>query len=254
VVAGASALMHFLGQVFGWLTTSDHWFGGDGLVHELRQHLQVSAAALLVAVAIALPIALVLGHTRRGGVVAINVANAGRALPTYALLVLAVTVVGISSPRLLAWTGSAATFFALLVLGIPPILTNTYVGMLEVDRDLVDAARGVGMNGVQVLLRVELPVALPLVMAGVRTAALGVVATATLASWTGYDTLGTPINVGIAVSDNVAVFAGALVVAALALTVEAGLAGVQRLVVSPGLRDPGGERSRGGGAGWGRAR
>ena len=97
------------------------------------------------------------------------------------------------------------------VLGIPPILTNAYVGMREVDRDLVDAARGgLGMGGLQVLLRVELPVALPLVMAGVRTAALGVVATATLASWTGYDTLGTPINVGIAVRDNVQVFAGAL--------------------------------------------
>ena len=176
-------------------------------------------------------------------------ANAGRALPTYALLVLAVTVFGIGSPPLLAWTGSAATFIALLLLGIPPILTNAYVGMLEVDRDLVDAAKGVGMRGFQVLLRVELPVALPLVMAGVRTAALGVVATATLASWTGYDTLGTPINVGIAVRDNVQVFAGALLVAMLALIVEVGLAVAQRFLVSPGLVSS--DRVR---AGFGRAR
>jgi osmoprotectant transport system permease protein len=227
--------MHFLHEVVNWLADGDHWFGRDGLLHLLRQHLQVSAASLAVAIVIALPIGLAFGHFRRGGVVAINIANAGRALPTYAVLVLAVTVFGISSPRPLAWTGSAATFVALVLLGIPPILTNAYVGMLEVDADLVDAARGVGMRGFQVLLGVELPVALPLVMAGVRTAALGVVATATLASWTGYDTLGTPINIGIAVRDNVQVFAGALVVAVLALLVEVGLAGAQRLLVSPGL-------------------
>src|SRR5204862_6840039 len=121
------------------------------------------------------------------------------------------------------------------LVGMAPILRNAYVGMVEVDRELVDAARGVGMRGYQVLLGVELPVALPLVLAGIRTAALGVVATATLASWTGYDTLGTPINVGIAVRDNVRVFAGALLVAVLALIVEAALALAQRLLVSPGL-------------------
>lgn len=242
--------MHFLGQVFGWLTTSDNWFGGNGLVHELRQHVQVSAAAMLVATAIALPAALLLGHYRRGGVVAINVANAGRALPTYAVLVIAVAANhGIGSPRLFAWTGSAVTFVALLLLGLPPILTNAYVGMRAVDHDLVDAARGLGMRDLQVLWRVELPVALPLIMAGIRTAALGVVATATLASWTGYDTLGTPINIGIAIRDNVQIFAGALLVAALALLVEVALAGVQRLVVSPGLR-----REEAAVAGWGRAR
>src|SRR5262245_16015546 len=106
--------MHFFAHVYGWLTTSDHWFGGDGLIHELRQHLQVSAAALLVATVIGLPIALLLGHYRKGGVLAINVANAGRALPTYAVLVLAVAANhGIQSPRPFAWTGSAVTFVAL---------------------------------------------------------------------------------------------------------------------------------------------
>lgn len=241
--------MHFLREVLDWLGNGDHWFGRDGLLHLLRQHLQVSAASLVVAICIALPIGLALGHFRRGGVVAVNVANVGRALPTYGVLVLAVTVFGISSPRPLAWTGSAATFVALVLLGIPPIITNAYVGMLEVDRDLVDAARGVGMRGFQVLVGVELPVTLPLVMAGIRTAALGIVATATLASWTGYDTLGTPINVGIAVQDNVQVFAGAFLVATLALLVEAGLAWTQHLLVSPGLALS--DRTR---SGFGRAR
>jgi osmoprotectant transport system permease protein len=241
--------MHFLRQVVDWLANGDNWFGRDGLVHLLRQHLQVSAASLAVAIMIGLPIGLALGHFRRGGAIAINVANAGRALPTYAVLVLAVTVFGISSPRPLAWTGSAATFVALVLLGIPPIITNAYVGMIEVDRELVDAARGVGMRGFQVLVGVELPIALPLVMAGIRTAALGVVATATLASWTGYDTLGTPINVGLAVQDNVRVFAGALIVAVLALLVEVGLAWTQHLLVSPGLALS--DRTR---TGFGRAR
>jgi osmoprotectant transport system permease protein len=227
--------MHFLHQVLNWLGNGDNWFGRDGLVHLLRQHLQVSAASLVVAIVIGLPIGLTLGHFHRGGALAINVANVGRALPTYAVLVLAVTVLGISSPRAFAWTGSFATFVALVLLGIPPIVTNAYVGMLEVDRELVDAARGVGMRGFQVLVGVELPVTLPLVMAGIRTAALGIVATATLASWTGYDTLGTPINVGIAVNDNVQVFAAAFLVAVLALLVEAGLAWTQHLLVSPGL-------------------
>jgi osmoprotectant transport system permease protein len=227
--------MHFLRQVLDWLANGDNWFGRDGLVHLLRQHLQVSAASLAVAILIALPIGLVLGHFRTGGAIAINVSNAGRALPTYAVLVLAVTVFGISGPRVLSWTGSAATFIALVLLGMPPIITNAYVGMVEVDRELVDAARGVGMRGWQVLVGVELPIALPLVMAGIRTAALGVVATATLASWTGYDTLGTPINVGIAIQDNVRIFGGALLVAVLALLVEVVLAWAQHLLVSPGL-------------------
>lgn len=240
--------MHFFAHVYGFLTTSANWFGANGLVHELRQHVQVSAAAMLAAIVIALPVALLLGHYRRGGVVAINVANAGRALPTYAVLVLAVAAFGIESPRPLAWTGSAVTFLALVLLAMPPILTNAYVGMREVDSELVDAARGLGMRDLQVLWRVELPVALPLVMAGIRTAALGVVATATLASWTGYDTLGTPINIGIAVRDNVQVFAGALLVAVLALLVEVALAGAQHVIVSPGLRTR--EPAR---AGWGRA-
>ena len=238
--------MHFLRQVLDWLGNGDHWFGRDGLVHLLRQHLQVSAASLVVAIFIALPIGLALG-LRRGGVVAINVANAGRALPTYAVLVLAVTVFGISSPRPLAWTGSAATFVALVLLGMPPIITNAYVGMLEVDRELVDAARGVGMR-LPGAGRCRAPGGAAVGDGGVRTAALGVVATATLASWTGYDTLGTPINVGIAVRDNVQVFAGAFLVAVLALLVEAGLAWAQHLLVSPGLAS---DRTR---SGFGRAR
>jgi osmoprotectant transport system permease protein len=225
----------FLGDVAQWLTDGEQWRGSDGIPHLLRNHLQVSAASVLIAILVAVPVGLALGHLHRGGAVAVNVANIGRALPTFALLVLAVQVFGISSPRALAWTGSAATFVALLLLAVPPILTNTYVGMAEVDPELVDAARGMGMRPRQVLTGVELPVALPLVFAGVRTAALNVVATATLAAYTGFETLGTPIIVGIKVRDNPRVFAGALLVAVLAILTEVSLAALQRAVVSRGL-------------------
>ena len=151
--------MHFLHQVVDWLSTGDNWFGSaTASCTTCASISRCRRPSLLVAVMIALPIGLALGTLPPGGAIAINVANAGRALPTYAVLVLAVTVFGISSPRPLAWTGSAATFVALVLLGIPPILTNAYVGMIEVDRDLVDAARGVGMRGFRSSTGVELPV------------------------------------------------------------------------------------------------
>ena len=161
-------------------------------------------------------------------------------MPSFGILIIAFQVFGL---------GDTPVVIALVALAIPPMVTNSYVGLAEVDKDVRDAARGMGYRELAQLMRIELPLAVPLVMAGIRTSALGVVATATLASWTGYDTLGAPINVGIAVRDNVQVFAGAVIVAALALAVEIGLAGAQRLLVSPGLRSEG--RAR---AGWGRAR
>jgi osmoprotectant transport system permease protein len=227
--------MDFLSDVWGWLTDSENWTGSDGIPALTKNHLQVSIAAMLTATVIALPIGLWLGHLRRGGVIAINVANVGRALPTYAILVFAVLWIGISSPTWLEWTGSAATWIALVLLAIPPILTNTYVGMVEVDADLVDAARGMGMKGPQIARRVELPMAVPLVMAGIRTATLAVIATATLAAFTGYDTLGTPINIGLRVNDSVRVFGGALLVSVLAISIDLFLALAQRTLTSPGL-------------------
>lgn len=228
--------MSFLVDVYHWLTAGEQWRGSAGVPTLVRQHLQVSIASLAAAIVLAAPLAAFLGHRRTGGVVAINVANAGRAVPAYALLVLAVQLVGIDNPRFFAWTGSFTAFVALVALGVPPIFTNTYIGMREVPDELVDAARGMGLSEREVVTRVELAVASPLIFAGIRTAMVGIVATASLASFVGVDTLATPIYIGININDNVPVFGGALLVASLAILVDAALAFVQRLVISPGLR------------------
>ncbi len=228
--------VHFLVNVWHWLTASDQWHGGDGVPHLLANHVRVSVASLLVAFLCSVPLGAWLGHRRVGGVVAINVANVGRAIPVYALLVLGVQVFGISNPTGFGWTGSFSAFLPLVLLGIPPMLTNTYVGVRDAGDELVDAARGMGLSEGDILRRVEIPVALPLILTGVRTAMVGIVATATLASFTGYDTLATPIYIGLKIGDNVAVFGGAVLVGLLAVFADSVLALVQRAVVSPGLR------------------
>jgi osmoprotectant transport system permease protein len=236
--------MHFLVDVWHWLTASAQWHGGDGVPHLLANHLRVSFSSLLVAMVIAVPLGAWLGHRGVGGVVAINVANVGRAIPVYAMLVLAVQIFGITSPTGFAWTGSFVAFVPLVLLGIPPMLTNSYVGVHEVGEELVDAARGMGLSEREILQRVEFPVALPLIMAGIRTAMVGIIATATLASFTGVDTLATPIYIGLNTNDNVAVFGGAVLVAVLAVVADLALAVVQRSVVSPGLRAGHARRTR----------
>jgi osmoprotectant transport system permease protein len=220
--------MDFLGDVASWL--GDNWSGGvgGGIDHRAFEHLQISGLSLLIALALALPPALLLGHLGRGGTVAINVANIGRALPSFAILVLAFQITG----RI----GVVPTVVALVALAIPPVFTNTYVGLREVDLDIRESAAGMGMNGRQVLARVELPMALPLIMAGIRTSAVQVIATATLAVLIGWGGLGYYIIVGLRLNDNVQVFGGALVVVVLALLADLALAGVQRLVVPRGLR------------------
>ncbi|MDP9335602.1 MAG: ABC transporter permease [Actinomycetota bacterium] len=237
-------LVHFLVDVWHWLTSGDQWHGGDGIPHLLANHVRVSISSLLVATAIAVPLGAWLGHRGVGGVVAINVANIGRAIPVYAMLVLAVQIFGITSPRGFGWTGSFVAFVPLVLLGIPPMLTNSYVGVSEVGEELVDAARGMGLSEGEILRRVEIPVAMPLIMAGIRTAMVGIVATATLASFTGVDTLATPIYIGLNTNDNIAVFGGAVLVAVLAVVADLTLAVVQRSVVSPGLRKADAGRAR----------
>jgi osmoprotectant transport system permease protein len=229
--------MDFFGNVVDWFRDGSHWSGDDGVIHRLAEHVQISLVSLLIAAAIALPIGLVLGHMRRGGLIAINTSNVGRALPTLAVLILLVQIFGIGDPPgPLAFLGSLPTLIALVALAIPPMLTNAYVGMTDVDPDVRESAEGMGMSGGQQLLRVELPIALPLIMAGVRTAAVAVVATATLAAYIGWGGLGRYIIDGLASQDNVEVFAGAVLVALLSVVVEFALAAVQHLVVSPGLR------------------
>lgn len=220
-------------EVIDWFTTAEHWRGDFGVPHRLTEHAVMSGAAVLAAVLIALPAGLWLGHRGRGGALAINLANVGRALPSLAILALAQEALGLSG-----WPGFGArpAFVALVALAVPPLVTNAYVGMRGVDRDVVEAARGMGMTGAGLLWRVELPIALPVVMAGLRTAAVQVVATATLAAVTAWGGLGRFIVDGFGQQDNAQIVAGALLVALLALVTELVLGRVQRAVVSRGLR------------------
>jgi len=218
--------VHFLSQVFHWFTASSHWHGTNGIPHRVQEHVVMSVAAVLAAVLVALPPGVILGHLRRFGAVAINVSNVGRAIPSFAVLVLSVQIFGI---------GAKPAFIALFVLAIPPLVTNSYVGLAQVDSEIREAAQGMGMTGWQSLLRVELPVALPVILAGARTAAVQVVATATLAALVAWGGLGRYIIDGLSQRDFVQVFAGALLVAGLSVLTELGLALLQRLTVSAGL-------------------
>jgi osmoprotectant transport system permease protein len=201
--------------------------GGLGQVGELTlEHLRISGIALAVSLALALPLGLLLGHRGTGELFAVAAGNAGRAIPELALIALLVAFVG---------TGTLNVALALAVLGIPPILTNTFVGVRQVDRQAVEAARGVGMSERQIALRVELPLAAPTIMAGVRTAAINIIATATIAPLAGVLTLGDFILARNVYGDE-GVLAGAILVALLALTVELTLASVQWALTPRGIR------------------
>ena len=219
--------MSFLGSVVHWFLNPAHWHGDFGIPNRLEEHVLMSLAATGAAALVALPVGLTLGHYGRGGALAINISNVGRALPSFAILVLAVQLVGI---------GATPAFLALVALAIPPIVTNSYVGMRDVNAELRDAARGLGMSDLRVLVRVELPNALPVVMAGIRTAGVQVVATATLAALVGWGGLGRFIIDGFSQLDYVQVFAGALLVVALSAVAELALALLQRALTPAGLR------------------
>jgi osmoprotectant transport system permease protein len=183
-------------------------------------------------VLIALPAGVILGHTGRGGFLAINVANLGRAMPSLALLALVLPV----ALSLKLGLGFWPTFLALVPLGIPPVLTNSYVAVREVDRDIVEAARGMGLRELEVLRQVELPIAAPLIIAGIRNAAVAIVATATLGALVAGGGLGRYIVDGLARQEYPRLFVGALLVALLSIVVEMAFGAVERLVVSSGLR------------------
>ncbi|MCR8579417.1 ABC transporter permease [Streptomyces sp. Isolate_219] len=206
-----------------WLTTAAHWAGEKGVWHRLAEHLWLSGLCLALSCLIALPVALWLGHLGKGGALAVNLSNVGRAVPTFAVLVL--LTIGPLGTR-----GDWPTIIALVLFAVPPLLTNAYLGMREADRDVVEAARGMGMSGPQLLLRVEIPLAYPLIMTGLRSATVQVVATATLAALAGGGGLGRIITAGFGNYDTAQVVAGALLVAVLALTVEGVLVLAERLL------------------------
>jgi osmoprotectant transport system permease protein len=201
--------------------------GGPAYVwHFARTQLEVSAVALAGAIAIALPAGLVLGHLGRGEFFAVGFGNGGRAVPEIAVVFLLAAIIGI---------GLRNVAIALGILGLPPILTNTFVAVRQVDRTAVEAARGMGMRGSEVIMRIELPLASPTIMSGIRTAAINIFATATIASFVGLSTLGDLVT-GQNVYGTDGVVAGAIVIAILAMVIEISLAGVQTLVTPRGLK------------------
>ena len=230
--------MEFVGAVVGWFTDPVNWSGNDGIPTRLAEHLVLSAVPLVIALVIGLPLAAWVGHTGRFAGLAVNVANVGRAIPSLAIMALAAILMNrwLVDIGLRREAGEISTIVAMAALAIPPIVTNTYVGISEVERELVDAARGMGMTGSQVLRRVEVPLALPVILAGVRTAAVQVVATATLGAVFGTGGIGRYIIDGIAQRKDEEVFAGALIVAALSIGTELAFAVIQRRAVSAGIR------------------
>ena len=230
--------MEFAGEVIGWFTDPINWSGDDAIPIRMAEHLLLSAVPLVVALVIGLPLASWVGHTRRFAGLAVNVSNIGRAIPSLAIMALAAILLSrwLVDIGLRREAGEISTMVAMAALAIPAIVTNTYVGISEVEREMVEAARGMGMTASQVLRRVEIPMALPVILAGVRTAAVQVVATATLGAVFGTGGLGRYIIDGIAQRKYEEVFAGALIVAAMSIGTELLFAWIERRSISAGLR------------------
>ncbi|OLT39632.1 ABC transporter permease [Serinicoccus sp. CNJ-927] len=216
-----------------WLTDPETWTGSGGILAQSVTHLRISIIALALAALVAVPVGLYIGHTGKGRWLAINLAGAFRAIPSLGVLFVGVLLL---LPRL---SGDLAfelpVVLVLVLLAIPPVLSGTYAGVESVDPAARDAARGVGMTGSQVLWQVEVPAALPLVLSGLRSAMLQIIATATIAAVVGIGGLGRYLIDGQASRQYEVMAGGAIAVAVLALLVDLAMAGIQRSVVSPGL-------------------
>lgn len=222
--------------VIGWFGDPANWEGPNGIPARLLEHIVMSGLAIGIALLIAFPVGLYIGHTGRGAFLAVSLANIGRAVPSYAVLVILFPLsIAVDRAAGLGDIAFVGTLLAMVLLAIPPIVTNTFAGMRGVDPDLVEAGQGMGMRGGQILRRIELPVALPVILAGMRTAAVQVVATATLGAVVGGGGLGRFIVQGIARFDHERLVAGALMVALLAIATELFFSWLQRRAVSPGL-------------------
>lgn len=218
----------FFAQVVEWFADPLHWEGSFGIPARLIEHVAMSAVAVAIAAVIGLPAGLYIGHRRRFEFLVVSVLNFGRAIPSFGLLFLFVLVfgIGLSYPAPLR----PSILFALVLLAIPPILTNTYVGVQSVDADTLEAARGMGMTEWQVLTKLEIPLGAPLILAGLRTASVQVVATATLAAVVAGGGLGRFILDGFATRDFPQIFGGALLVALLAIVTEGAFSLLERVI------------------------
>jgi osmoprotectant transport system permease protein len=212
--------MSVVSETVDWLTDSAHWSGDDGITHRLVEHVGYTAETVVIASAIAIPLGLWIGHTGRFRTLAVALTGALRALPTLGLLTLIVLKTGI---------GLTPALIALVVLAIPPLLAGAYSGLESVDRSTIDAARAIGMTEWQILTKVEIPLALSLIVGGLRSATLQVVATATVAAFVSLGGLGRYIIDGQRTSDYPQMAAGSVVVVALALVLDGIFAGLQRL-------------------------
>lgn len=219
--------MNVLSFVQAFFSDSAHWHGYDGIPQRLAEHVQYTLLALAMATAIGLPVGLITGHTGRGGNALAFIATAARALPSFGLLVLIVIMMGF---------GLLPVMIPLVVLAVPPILVTTYEAIRSVDPSPVDAARGMGMHESRILFQVELPVALPLILGGLRSAAIQIVSTATIAAYVSLGGLGRYIVDGLYQRDYEKVVGGATLVAVLALATIAVFWAAGRLTLSPGVR------------------
>jgi osmoprotectant transport system permease protein len=230
-VSATLAILGQFGDAFAYIfegetTREGAEVGGSQFLELTWEHLKLTFAAMAIACAIAVPAGLWLGHIRKGSFLAISLSNVGRAVPSLALIAFFVAYLG---------TGFGNVTLALVLLAVPPVLTNTYVGVTQVDRDTVDAARGMGMTGAEVVRKVELPLALPLIFGGVRTSTVNVIATATIAPLAGINTLGDPI-INVSGYGDTGRLAAAIVVASLAVFTELALGALQRAVTPEGLK------------------
>lgn len=227
--------MSIVEAALAWLADPTSWSGPAGVPTRLLEHVALSGAALAIAMLIAIPAGIWIGHTGRGTRLGANLANVGRALPSLAVIAIVLPLTAAIDPQ--AGFKVYPTLVAMVVLAVPPILVNTQTGILEVDRDVVETARAMGMRASQMVARVELPLALPAIVAGLRSAAVQIVATATLGAVFGGGGLGRYLVEGIAQRDEGMIFGGVVLVAVLALAVEAVFILIQRrLVAEPAAR------------------
>jgi osmoprotectant transport system permease protein len=222
----SSADYDIANQFRDYVTDPANWHGADGVPTRIVEHLEYTVFTVAIASAIALPVGLLIGHTGKAAFLAINLGNAARAIPTMGLLVLAVTWRGL---------GLIPVLIALVALAIPPILTATYAGIQSVEPATVDAARGMGLSERQVLQSVEIPIALPLILSGIRSATVQVIATATIAAYVALGGLGRLLIDGLSVRDYGKMTFGALVVAVVAIGADVLFALIIRYGTSPGL-------------------
>ena len=229
--------MEFLADLGRWFL--ENWDGRGGYLVRTWEHIEVSGAALIAAAAIGIPLGAWFGHTGRGGLAVVSVVNVGRALPSFGIVALALPItirIADAVPFISSGLGFFPTFIALFALALPPIFTNTYAGVQGIDTEIVEAARGMGVTEGRLLRQVEMPLAAPVILTGIRLSAVAVVATAPLGALVAYGGLGRYIIDGFAIQDDIQIVAGALLVAALSILTEVAFSAAERWVVPEPLR------------------